>query len=99
MSDLKAQGVQVLGVSFDTAESHKKFQEKHQLNFPLLADTDGKIADAYGVRRDPGKNVARRVSFLIAPDGKILHVTDNSSADVHLSEMQKAISEKLKGKS
>ena len=56
----------------------------------LIADTDGKIADAYGVRMT-GKNMARRVSFLIGLDGKIVHVTDNPSADVHLAEMQEAV--------
>lgn len=91
MSDLKKDGVEVIGVSFDSAESHQKFIKQYDLNFPLLADTDGKIADAYGVRREPGKNMARRVSFLIGKDGKIVHVTDNSSADVHLAEMKEAI--------
>lgn len=90
MSDLKKDNVQVLGVSFDDGESHKKFAEKHSLNFPLLVDTDGKIADQYGARM-PNKNMARRVSFLIAPDGRIAHVTDNPSADVHLNEMKEAV--------
>jgi peroxiredoxin Q/BCP len=90
MSDLKKDNVQVLGVSFDDGESHKKFVEKHSLNFPLLVDTDGKIADRYGARM-PNKNMARRISFLIAPDGRIAHVTDNPSADVHLNEMKEAV--------
>jgi peroxiredoxin len=55
-----------------------------------LADTDGKIADTYGVRM-PEKSMARRVSFLIGLDGTIQHVTDAPSADVHLSEMKEAI--------
>jgi peroxiredoxin Q/BCP len=92
MGDLKKDGVEVIGVSFDSSESHQKFIQRYNLNFPLLADTDGKIADAYGVRREPGKNIARRVSFLIGKDGKIIHVTDNPSADVHLAEMKEAIS-------
>ncbi len=91
MADLKKDGVEVIGVSFDSQESHQKFIEKYNLNFPLLADTDGKIADAYGVRREAGKNVARRVSFLIGKDGRILHVTDSPNADVHLAEMKEAI--------
>ena len=91
MADLKKSKVEVVGVSFDNAESHQKFIAKHNLNFPLLADTDGKIADAYGVRREPGKNTARRASFLIGLDGKIAHVTDVPSADVHLAEMKEAV--------
>jgi peroxiredoxin Q/BCP len=91
MGDLKKDKVEVVGVSFDSSESHQKFIAKHNLNFPLLADTDGKIADAYGVRREPGKNMARRASFLIGKDGKIVHVTDVPSADVHLAEMKDAV--------
>ena len=96
MSDLKKDEVEVIGVSFDSEESHQKFIKDHNLNFSLLADTDGKIADAYSVRREPGKNIARRVSFLIGKDGKIAHVTDSPSADVHLAEIQEAIAELTK---
>jgi peroxiredoxin Q/BCP len=95
MGDLKKDGIEVIGVSFDSSESHKAFIAKHRLNFSLLADTDGKIADAYGVRREAGKNIARRASFLIDKTGKIVHVTDVPSADVHLTEMQEAVA-KLK---
>jgi len=90
MSDLKKDKVQVLGVSFDDGESHQKFIAKHNLNFPLLVDTDGKIADQFGARM-PSRNMARRVSFLIGKDGKIAHVTDNPAADVHLNEMKEAV--------
>ena len=93
MADLKKDKVEVIGVSFDSSASHQKFITKYNLNFPLLADTDGKIADAYGVKMTD-KNMARRVSFLIGLDGKIAHVTDTPSADTHLSEMKEAV-EKL----
>jgi thioredoxin-dependent peroxiredoxin len=92
--ELKQDQVEVVGVSFDSPKSHQKFIEKYKLNFPLLTDTDGKIAEAYGVRI-PGKNFARRVSFLIGLDGRIVHVTDSPQADAHLSEMKDAIA-KLK---
>jgi thioredoxin-dependent peroxiredoxin len=85
IADLKKDNVEVIGVSFDSAESHQGFISKFNLNFPLLADREGKIADAYGVRM-PGRNMARRVSFLIGLDGKIMHVTDT-----HLSEMKAAV--------
>src|SRR6185503_11483525 len=87
IGDLKKDNVEVVGVSFDSAESHQKFIEKYNLNFPLLVDTDGKIAQAYGAKM-PSKNMARRVSFLIGKDGKIAHVTDVPSADTHLAEMK-----------
>lgn len=94
LEDLKKANVEVIGVSFDSAESHGKFISKYYLNFPLLADTDGKIADAYGAKM-PNKNMARRVSFLIGMDGKIAHITDTGNADTHLAEMKDAV-EKLK---
>ena len=90
MADLKKDKVEVIGVSFDSPASHQKFIAKFNLNFPLLADTDGKIADAYGVRIT-GRDMARRVSFLIGLDGKIAHVTNTPNADTHLSEMKEAV--------
>jgi len=90
MGDLQKADVEVVGVSFDSAASHQEFIAKHNLNFPLIADTEGKIADAYGVRM-MDKSRARRVSFLIGKDGKILHVTDSPDAATHLSEMKAAV--------
>jgi len=94
LGDFQKADAEVIGVSFDSAESHQKFIAKHNLNFTLLTDTDGKIADAYGVRMT-GRSMARRVSFLIGKDGKILHVTDSPNADTHLAEMSEAVA-KLK---
>jgi peroxiredoxin Q/BCP len=95
IAELKKQNVHVIGVSFDSPESHQKFIEKFNLNFPLIADTDGKIADVYGVRM-PGKDMAKRVSFLIGRDGKIVHITNTMNAEAHLTEMKEAV-QKLKG--
>jgi thioredoxin-dependent peroxiredoxin len=95
LDSLKADNVEVVGVSFDSGESHLKFISKHNLNFPLLADTEGKIADTYGVRM-AGRSMAKRVSFLIGLDGKIVHVTNSPNAETHLTEM-KAAAAKLKG--
>lgn len=68
----KKLNAQILGVSLDDVESHKKFAENHGLPFPLLADVDGKAADAYGVKtRMFGMMVARRQTFLIHPDGTL----------------------------
>jgi peroxiredoxin Q/BCP len=50
MVELKQAGVDVVGVSFDDKDAHKNFIFKYNLDFPLLADTDGVIADAYGAR-------------------------------------------------
>jgi thioredoxin-dependent peroxiredoxin len=48
-ADLKAAGATVVGVSGDTVESHQLFKKAHNLNFTLLADVDGKVAQAFGV--------------------------------------------------
>jgi peroxiredoxin Q/BCP len=90
IGDLKKENVEVVGVSFDSPESHQKFIAKHNLNFTLLADADGKIADKYGARM-PDRPMARRISFLIGTDGRIKHITDDRSADKHLAEMQEAV--------
>jgi peroxiredoxin Q/BCP len=95
MGDLKKENVEVIGVSFDDTDSHQKFISKYNLNFPLLADTDGKIAEAYGTKMSD-KNMARRVSFLIGKDGTIKHITDNGNADVHLTEMKEAVAKTKK---
>jgi thioredoxin-dependent peroxiredoxin len=88
--DFATNNVEIVGVSFDSADSHLQFIAKYKLNFTLLADPDGKIADVYGVRM-AGKNMDNRVSFLIGLDGKIVHVTDAGNPDIHLAEMKAAI--------
>jgi peroxiredoxin len=90
LGGLQKDNVEVIGVSFDSAESHKKFIADYNLNFRLLADPDGKIVDLYDVRV-VGRKMARRVSFLIGLDGKIVHVTDSGNPDVHFNEMKDAI--------
>ncbi|HTV63168.1 MAG TPA: peroxiredoxin [Alphaproteobacteria bacterium] len=90
MGDLQKDNVQVIGVSFDTADSHKKFEQQYNLNFTLLADPDGKIADTYGTRMGT-MNMSGRVSFLIGLDGRIAHVTDSKTPQVHFDEMKAAI--------
>lgn len=77
MNDLVDAGVAVVGVSADSCGSHKKFAEKHELNFPLLADEKKEVVKKYGVWKPKkmfGKTFfgVKRQSFLIGPDGKVL---------------------------
>jgi peroxiredoxin Q/BCP len=65
--DFTGQGVQILGVSADTVEGQKKFAEKYNLPFTLLADADGVVAKAFGVPTMMG--YAKRQSFIVK-DGK-----------------------------
>lgn len=76
LNELKKRGVQVLGVSPDSADSHKKFVAKHGLNFPLLADVDKEVVNMYGVwvqKSMFGKKYmgVQRDSFLIDEEGSL----------------------------
>src|SRR5262245_7503567 len=75
----KEAGAQILGVSVDDVESHKKFSEKHGLPFPILADPTKATAKKYGVLKSylGTMELAKRDTFLIDPQGKIVkHYTD-----------------------
>ena len=79
---------QILGVSFDDVDSHKDFAENYSLPFPLLADTDGKAADAYGVRTKKfGMTIAKRETFLIDPAGNIAKHYDSVTPATHSAEV------------
>ena len=86
MGDYGEAGIKVYGVSLDSPESHRKFREKYNLNFPLLTDEDGRAAEALGVLRDNGQ-VANRVTFLLDPDGKIAKVYPEVSPETHADEI------------
>jgi peroxiredoxin Q/BCP len=62
-------------ISVDTPEDNKKFAEMHEADYPILSDVSKEIANRYGVLGPSG--LARRWTFYIAPDGKILHI-DNA---------------------
>ena len=80
--DLVAARLRVVGVSPQDAESHKRFAEKHGLNFPLLADPDKKAVKAYDVDGPLGFGV-RRGTYLIGRDGRI---EDSVLADLRIAE-------------
>lgn len=58
---LAAAGVEVVGVSGDTVRNHQLFKKKENLNFTLLADTEGKVAQAFGVEYTPGEKSVKAV--------------------------------------
>lgn len=79
---------QILGVSMDDVESHKKFSENHGLPFPLLADPDGKTADDYGVKtKMMGWTVAKRQTFIVDPQGTIVRHYEKVDPDEHAAEV------------
>jgi len=78
-----AKGVEVVGVSTDDCPAQKAFATKYGLPFTLLADSSKEVAKTFGVLRATGG--ARRVTFLVEKDGKVVEVIDTSSADEHLA--------------
>ena len=96
---IKALGAQVLGISVDGTVSHKAFAEKHELPFPLLADTDGKVAMAYGAIDDfKLVKFAKRQTFLIDPQGVVRKTYPKVDPDKHTAEVTADLKQ-LTGKS
>ena len=96
--ELKALGATVLGVSPDDVDSHVKFRDKFELNFPLLADVGHKIAEKYGAWREKnmyGKKSmgVQRSTFLIDADGKIAKVWKRVKVDGHDQQVIDALGE------
>ncbi|MGA9641466.1 MAG: peroxiredoxin [Terriglobales bacterium] len=87
-------GVVVLGVSVDSADSHKQFCTKEGLNFKLLADTDHKVSSAYGSLTNLGLvKFASRHTFIINPEGKIVKVFTEVNPNQHSAEVLSALAE------
>ncbi len=79
---------QILGVSLDDIESHKSFAENHGLPFPLLADSDGVVAEAYGVKTKMfGMTLAKRQTFVIGPDGTLVKHYEKVRPATHSKEV------------
>ncbi len=76
--------VVVLGVSADDEASHQAFTQKYNLNFPLLADTNKTLIAAYDV---DGGGYAKRVTYVIDGNGKIVHVDANVNTSNHASDV------------
>lgn len=91
-------GIKVFGVSTDDEKSHQKFISKFSLPFDLLADTDKKIVEKYGVWGEKsmyGKKYmgTLRKTFLIGEDGKIVKIFDKVNVSEHADEVLKAFGE------
>ncbi|QQR83060.1 thioredoxin-dependent thiol peroxidase [Candidatus Peregrinibacteria bacterium] len=95
-SEFKKAGVQVLGVSADDVKSHKKFEETHELNFPLLADVNKKVVQDYGVwveKSMVGKKYMgiQRDSFLINPKGVVIKHYQKVKTEDHPAQVLKDV--------
>jgi thioredoxin-dependent peroxiredoxin len=94
LSQYEQKNVVILGVSVDSADSHKQFCAKEGLNFKLLADTDHKVSSAYDSLTNFGLvKVAARHTFIINPEGKIVKVYTEVKPNEHSAEVLSALAE------
>ncbi len=93
-AQLAAQGIKVVGVSIDNAASHAKFAQKYDLAFPLVADADKEIVNAYGVWQEK-KNYGKtywgvvRTTFLLDEQGVITRVIKRPDTKEHAAQLLK----------
>jgi len=87
---LQARGLQIIGVSRDTTAAQKNFHEANRLPFTLVADPDGKVADAFGVPKLLGLPLDARESFIVK-DGKIAWTSLKAQTKGSAEEVQKAL--------
>jgi thioredoxin-dependent peroxiredoxin len=92
LGELQAMGVTVVGVSKDSVESHKKFHDKYQLNFPLLSDESVETIAAYGAwgkKKFLGKEYEGvfRKTYLIDPEGEVQKIYESVNPFDHASEI------------
>jgi peroxiredoxin Q/BCP len=81
----------VLGVSFDTVEKNAAFARKFSFPYRLLCDTGRVLGMAYGACDGPSDRSARRISYIIGPDGVIEHAFPKVDTKTHPSEVLKLL--------
>ncbi|HEY0590972.1 MAG TPA: peroxiredoxin [Thermoanaerobaculia bacterium] len=87
-------GAVIVGVSVDTADSHKEFCTKEGLSFRLLSDPEAQVSEAYGsVMEYQGKKLSARNTFLIDPKGTIVRVFEKVKPAGHSDEVLAALAE------
>jgi peroxiredoxin Q/BCP len=90
LQSIAALWTEVVGVSVDTVESHRKFAEKNGLNLPLVSDHDKRISKTYGVLSEDGSK-ADRMTFIIDKEGKIARIFTNVDITRHTHEIIDAL--------
>jgi thioredoxin-dependent peroxiredoxin len=96
IEEFKKLNTEIVGCSADTVQAQAKFKAKYNLNFPLLADTDFRVIEAYGARRMKsffGKSALGivRSTFLIGPDAKIKKIWHKVTAKGHAAQVLAAV--------
>jgi peroxiredoxin Q/BCP len=77
--------IPIFGISVDSKESLKKFREEHNLNFPLLSDSNKIVSKAYDVLNNLG--FSNRITFIIDKEGKIAHILKNIDVNEHANQV------------
>lgn len=93
---LKDQGIEIIGVSADTESKHQKFIDKYDLPFPLIADTEKEIIQAFGVwgeKKFMGKTYdgIHRITFVIDENGNVIKRFDKVKTADHAAQILEAI--------
>lgn len=96
--DFTDANTEVIGVSADDEKKHAKFREKLDLPFPLIADTDKKVINEYGVwgrKKFMGKEFDGiiRTTFIIDEEGKIAHVIDKVKTKTHAEQINELLND------
>lgn len=89
-ADLADLDLRIFGASRDTPEAQRKFRDKYNLPFTLIADKDGKVAEAFGVPGIIGMPFSARQSFLVK-DGKIAWKSESAKTSGHAGEVKAAL--------
>ncbi len=89
-ADLVAKGVGVVGVSTDSVAKQKAFRDANRFPFPLIADTDNKVMDAFGVGTYPGTNDAQRQAYLIK-EGQVIWLDKTASTSRQAADVLRVI--------
>jgi peroxiredoxin Q/BCP len=83
----RQRGVEIVGVSFDDPVTNAAFVKAEEFPFRLLSDENRRLAVSVGAADSPDAPVARRVSYLVGPDGKIVHVYDAVNPASHAKDV------------
>jgi peroxiredoxin Q/BCP len=95
---IKRLGAVVIGVSADDERQHRKFRDKHDLNFPLLADTDHKVSEQYGAWQEKSMYGRKywgvaRITYIIDENGRVAKVFEKVKPNGHSKEVIQSLKE------
>jgi peroxiredoxin Q/BCP len=89
IENLKKLGVEVFGISKDKLSTQKRFKEKYDLKYELIADESGDIIKKFGISRKTGS--AERKTFIIDPEGKVAYIFEEVDVKNHGKEIEQVL--------